>query len=122
MAVVLIVDDNASTRWVLTDVVTRERHQVLEAEDGKEAVEIYRARRPDLVVIDLFMPEHDGFEAIRTLRTEFPDSRIIAVSGDWMVGDKHGLRFAQELGADVTIRKPFNVSVLRAAVNELLAA
>jgi CheY-like chemotaxis protein len=122
MAVVLIVDDNASTRWVLTDVVTRERHQVLEAEDGKEAVEIYRARRPDLVVIDLFMPEHDGFEAIRTLRTEFPDSRIIAVSGDWMVGDKHGLRFARELGADVTIRKPFNVSVLRAAVNELLAA
>ena len=122
MAVVLIVDDNESTRWVLTDLVARERHDVLEAKDGKEAVDVYRVFRPDLVVIDLFMPEHDGFEAIRTLRAEFPESRIIAVSGDWMIGDKHGLRFARELGADVTIRKPFNVSVLRAAVVELLAA
>ena len=122
MAVVLIVDDNESARWVLTDLVTRERHDVLEAKDGQEAVDVYRVFRPDLVVIDLFMPEHDGFEAIRTLRAEFPESRIIAVSGDWMIGDKHGLRFARELGADVTIRKPFNVSVLRAAVAELLAA
>lgn len=122
MAVVLIVDDNASTRWVLTDLVTRERHQVIEAKDGLEAVAIFRERHPDLVLIDLFMPEHDGFEAIRTLRAEFPRSRIIAVSGDWMIGDKYGLRLALELGADVTIRKPFNVSVLRAAVKELLAA
>ena len=122
MAVVLIVDDNPGTRWVLADLVTRERHRVLEARDGREAIEVYRACRPDLVMIDLFMPEHDGFEAIRVLRSEFPDSRIIAVSADWMVGDKNGLRVARELGADVTIRKPFNIGLVRAAVAGLLAA
>jgi CheY-like chemotaxis protein len=122
MALVLIVDDNPATRWVLSDLVAREQHHIVEASNGREAVDLYREHRPDLVLIDLFMPEHDGFEAIRTLRTEFPSVRIIAVSGDWMVGDKNGLRLARELGADVTIRKPFNVSVLRAAVKGLLTA
>ena len=122
MAVVLIVDDNPGARWVLSDLVTRESHSVLEAGDGREALEVYRARRPDLVLMDLFMPEHDGFEAIRALRTEFPDSRIIAVSADWMVGDTNGLRVARKLGADVTIRKPFNVAVVCAAIAQLLAA
>jgi len=122
MAVVLIVDDNPGARWVLSDLVTRESHTVLEAGDGREALEVYRARRPDLVLMDLFMPEHDGFEAIRALRTEFPDSRIIAVSADWMVGDTSGLRVARKLGADVTIRKPFNVAVVCAAIAQLLAA
>ena len=46
MAVVLIVDDNPGTRWVLSDLVTRESHTVLEACDGKEALEVYRTSRP----------------------------------------------------------------------------
>ena len=103
-------------------MISPRKDPVLEAGDGREAVEVYRARRPDIVLIDLFMPEHDGFEAIRALRTEFPESRIIAVSADWKVGDTSGLRVARALGADVTIRKPFNVAVVRAAVAQLLAA
>ena len=122
MATVLIVDDSPNARWVLGDLIAHESHEVIEAADGREALELYRARRPDLVLIDLFMPRHDGFEAIRTLRTEFPDSRIIAVSADWTVGNTSSLHVARELGADVTIRKPFNISVMRAAVTELLVA
>ena len=122
MAVVLIVDDNAATRWVLSEIVKRESHEVLEARDGQEALELFRSRRPDLVVLDLFMPDHDGFDAIRALRRDFPQARIIAVSADWRVGDKDGLRVARELGADVTIRKPIDVDILRTAISELLAA
>ncbi len=122
MAVILIVDDNADSRWVLAHVIGRERHTVLEAADGREAVDLYRKRRPDVVLLDLFMPEQDGFETLRILRREFPKSRIIAVSGGWNVGDKDGLRIAREMGADLTIRKPIDIDVVRSAVSELLAA
>jgi CheY-like chemotaxis protein len=122
MAVILIVDDHDDSRWVLAHLIGRERHEVLEARDGREAVDIVRARRPDIVLLDLFMPEQDGFETLRILRSEFPKSRIIAVSAGWNVGDKDSLRIARELGADLTIRKPIDVDVVRNAVSELLAA
>ena len=121
MAVVLIVDDNSATRWVLSEVVTRESHTAVEARDGREALEVFRLRRPDLVLLDLFMPDHDGFEAIRCLRRDYPGAKIIAISADWKVGDKDGLRVARELGADLTIRKPIDVDILRTAIAELLA-
>jgi CheY-like chemotaxis protein len=122
MAVILIVDDNADSRWVLAHVIGRERHDVLEARDGREAVDVFRARRPDLVLLDLYMPEQDGFETLRILRSEFPKSRIIAVSAGWTVGAKDGLRMARELGADLTIRKPIDIDTVRSAVSALLAA
>src|SRR5437667_9594861 len=122
MATILIVDDHADVRWVLSDFISRQRHEVLEARDGAEAVALYRARRPDLALVDLFMPEHDGFEAIRTLRREFPESRIIAVSSGWTIEDADGLRIARALGADVTIRKPIDLELIRTAVDGLLAA
>ena len=122
MAVVLIVDDHANTRWVLADLVRRDGHEVLAATNGKEALSVYRSFLPDVVLIDLFMPVHDGFDAIRSLKSEFPNSRVIAISGDWTIGGKSGLRVARELGADLTIRKPFSTDVVRAAVRELLSS
>jgi CheY-like chemotaxis protein len=121
MAVILIVDDNADSRWVLAELVGRDRHHVLEAGDGHEAVELYRARRPDIVLLDLYMPGQDGFETLRILRREDPGSRIIAISAGWSKGNKDGLRLARELGADLTIRKPVDINVVRNAVSELLA-
>lgn len=122
MAVILIVDDNADSRWVLAHLIGRERHQVLEARDGREAVDLYRACRPDLVLLDLFMPEQDGFDTLRILRQEFPNCRIIVVSAGWSVGEKDALRIARELGADLTLRKPIDVDAVRFAVSEMLAA
>jgi CheY-like chemotaxis protein len=121
MAVILIVDDNADSRWILSELVGRDHHQVLEARDGREAVEVYRARRPDIVMLDLYMPGQDGFETLRILRQEYPASRIIAVSAGWNKGDKDGLTLAREMGADLTIRKPIDMDVVRHAVSELLA-
>lgn len=121
MAVILIVDDNADSRWILAELVSRDHHQVLEARDGREGVEIYRARRPDIVMLDLYMPEQDGFETLRILRQEYPACRIIAVSAGWNKGDKDGLTLAREMGADLTIRKPIDIDVVRHAVSELLA-
>jgi len=121
MAVILIVDDNADSRWILAELVGRDHHDVLEARDGREAVEVYREHRPDLVLLDLYMPGQDGFETLRILRREYPSSRIIAVSAGWDRGNKDGLRLAREMGADLTIRKPIDIGVVRTAVSELLA-
>jgi CheY-like chemotaxis protein len=120
MAVILIVDDNADSRWILAELVGRDHHLVLEARDGLEALEVYRERRPDIVLLDLYMPGQDGFETLRILRREHPGSRIIAVSAGWNRGNKDGLRLARELGADLTIRKPIDIDVVRNAVSELL--
>lgn len=122
MAVILIVDDHADSRWVLAHIVGRDRHTVLEAETGTEAIALGRTRQPDLVLLDLFMPEQDGFETLKVLRSELPKSRIIVVSAGWNVGDKDGLRIARELGADVTLRKPVDLDAFRSAVTELLVA
>jgi two-component system KDP operon response regulator KdpE len=122
MAIILIVDDDADARWVLGHLIGRDRHRVLEARDGREAVELFRSRRPDLVLLDLYMPEQDGFETLRVLRGEFPGSRIIVVSAGWNVGGVDGLRKARELGADATIRKPIDIDAVRRAVAELLEA
>ena len=122
MAVILIVDDHADSRWVLAHVVGRDRHTVLEADNGREAIALCRARRPDLVFLDLFMPEEDGFETLRVVRSELPKSRVIVVSAGWNVGQKDGLRLARELGADVTLRKPVDLDAVRSAISELLVA
>ncbi|HYE91154.1 MAG TPA: response regulator [Terriglobales bacterium] len=121
MATILIVDDHPDSRWVLADLTRREGHHVIEARNGVEALSIYRRHRPDVVLLDLFMPEQSGFETIVALREEFPRSRIIVVSAGWRVGAHDGLRRARELGADLTIRKPIDLFVVRKAVAELLA-
>jgi CheY-like chemotaxis protein len=122
MAVILIVDDHADSRWVLAHVVGRDRHTVLEADNGTDAIALCRTRQPDLVLLDLFMPAQDGFETLKVVRSELPKSRIIVVSAGWNVGDKDGLRIARELGADVTLRKPVDLDAVRSAVSELLVA
>jgi len=68
------------------------------------------------------MPEQDGFETLAVIRREFPATRVIAVSAGWSAGGMNALRVARDLGADLTIRKPIDVNVVRRAVAELLAA
>jgi CheY-like chemotaxis protein len=122
MAVILVVDDDTDSRWMLTALMAREGHTVIEATDGADASRLYRAYRPDMVLLDLFMPNQDGFQTIRELRRDFPKSRIIAVSAGWSVGHEDSMRRARLLGADLTIRKPIDLDVMRHAVAELLAA
>lgn len=122
MAVILVVDDDADSRRMLATLMAREGHTVIEATDGIEASRFFRAYRPDVVLLDLFMPNQDGFQTIRELRRDFPSSRIIAVSAGWSVGKVDSMRRARLLGADLTIRKPIDLDVMRRAVAELLAA
>ena len=68
MARILVVDDNASNRKLVTTLLSHEGHQMIEARDGLDGLEAARAAHPDLVISDILMPTMDGFEFVRLLR------------------------------------------------------
>jgi CheY-like chemotaxis protein len=116
MARVLVVDDSAGLREIMSIGLRASGHDVAEAPDGRRALELQRAQAYEVIVTDLFMPEMDGIETIQSLRQEFPDVAIVAISG---VPTKTGADFlevAEKLGADRVLRKPFTIPELVAAV------
>lgn len=77
-AKVLVVDDDATNRKLLVTLITHMGHQVFEACDGREGLEMVRAKQPQLVISDILMPTMDGYEFVRRLRAQ-PDSSGIEV-------------------------------------------
>jgi DNA-binding response OmpR family regulator len=117
---ILVIDDDDQMRVLLRQVMEWAGYEVVEAEDGREGMQIQRSQPVDLVITDLIMPEQEGLETIGLLRKEFPQTRIIAISGGGRIGPEAYLPAAQELGADRAFCKPFDVRELAAAVKELL--
>ncbi len=112
MATVLVVDDDPNIRDLLRLYIEREGHRTAFAEDGPQALERARQRRPDIVLLDVMLPGLDGFEVCRRLRDESdaPILLLTARSGD---SDKVvGL----DLGADDYIVKPFSPRELMARI------
>lgn len=120
MARILVVDDEEDFRRIVSRMLTAAGHQVEEAADGRQAIEAYRARPVDLVLADLYMPDIDGVEAIIRLRHEFPDVRIIAVSGGGHLGKEDVLKIAAGIGAQATMAKPLVKKTLLKAVEKVL--
>lgn len=121
MATILIADDEPSVRDVIRRILLVENHRVVEAVDGEDALRLVRAEKPELALVDLFMPRKEGLETIVQLRRQFPDLKIIAISGG---NPTHGMSFleiAAKLGAHRTLAKPFAMEAVLAAVAELLA-
>ncbi|GAB6906637.1 Response regulator receiver domain protein [Desulfosarcina cetonica] len=122
MKSILIVDDDANAREALRRTLERAGYTVLQACDGNEAIEWFNNHHPDLVIMDLFMPEKEGLETIFDLKREHKDIKIIAISGGWKVGSQNYLEAALELGADDYIAKPFNSETLMTTINKALSA
>jgi two-component system chemotaxis response regulator CheY len=122
MASVLIIDDDTSIRRMLRTALERAGHAVEEAGNGAEGMLRYRSAPADLVITDVFMPDQDGIETIQQLREEFPDARILAISGGSVGGASGTLTDAMLLGANATLAKPFTIDQLTSAVAGILAA
>lgn len=120
MTKILLVDDDELVRRVLRTFLERGGHQVSEAANGVEALEIFAAEQPDLVVTDILMPRMNGLEMLVELRRLKSDVRVIAMTGSAHDGDTDAmLLLARDLGAARTFRKPLDMTSLLTAVEAL---
>ena len=117
MARILVVDDSYFIRMVLRNMLKKEKHEVLEAEDGEKAVSLYRLNRPELVTLDITMPVKDGIEAAWEILEEDPFAKIIMVTA---LGQESILKKAITLGVSEFVVKPFTTETVLEAVNRAL--
>ena len=119
MKKVLVADDKATGRELVRTVLENTGYEVHEAGDGAEAVAEARRVRPDLIILDIHMPEMDGFGVIAEWRRDpqFAATPIIALTASAMMGDRE-----RALAAGFTgyITKPIRLSALRSEVERLL--
>lgn len=120
MARILVIEDDFLVLKVLHYVLVCEGYEVIKASNGKEGMRLYRKDPVDLVITDLIMPEKDGIETIRELTAEFPNIKIIAISGGGRIGPVDYLHMAKVLGARRTLAKPIERDELVGVVKELL--
>jgi len=121
VAKILLVEDNELNRDMLSRRLTRRGYTVVVAEDGERGLELIRAERPDLVLMDMSLPGIDGWEATRRLRAdaEIADVRVIALTAHAMAGDRER---ALEAGCDDYDTKPVEMDRLLLKITTLLGA
>lgn len=122
MALILVVDDDPSVLKLLTQVMLRDGHTVLQAEDGDIALRMFRKTPVDVIITDILMPNKEGLELISEAREISPGVRIIAYSGGGRMQPENYLEFAAGMGADRVFTKPVPITELSLAVKEMLAS
>ena len=118
----LVVDDDADMRLTLKLSLELAGYEVDVAANGREALEVQRARPAEVLITDIFMPDADGFEAIDAFRHEFPRTKIIVVSGGAQFTKRDYLPDAELIGVDATLQKPFDVDTLLALLKGMMPA
>lgn len=115
---ILIADDEEHIRQLVSRMLESD-FTVVVAENGKEAVEIARQQQPDLILMDIMMPNVDGFSACYTIKRDKATSAIpvVMLTG---VGFELNKKLSREIGAEGYITKPFNPDDLRAVIDRLL--
>jgi len=113
---ILVVDDKANVRALLRDYLTEQGYRVAAAENGRAALFAARQEKPDLILLDIMMPQMDGYEFIRAWRRE-ADTPIILLTARLEETDKV---LGLELGADDYVTKPFGMRELLARIRAVL--
>lgn len=118
MAKIMIVDDAAFMRMMVRDILTKNGHEVVaEAENGKVAIEKYQECQPDLVTMDITMPEMDGITAVKAIKGTNPAAKIIMCSA---MGQQAMVIEAIQAGANDFIVKPFQPDRVIEAIKKVL--
>ena len=116
---ILIVEDNQDNRELIVKALRINGYKVIEAVDGEEAIEKAKSEKPDLILMDLFIPKIDGYEVTRRLKgnDEFKNIPVIACTAHAMKGD---MEDALAAGCDGYIPKPIDVRQLSNQINSFL--
>ena len=120
VARILVIDDEPLVRDMVRQILERAGYEVLDAPDGKVGMQRVREQVFDLVITDILMPEQEGIETIRMLHREFPQIRILAISGGGRRGKLDVLPVAEVFGAHRSLAKPFERKELLDVVSSLL--
>lgn len=117
---ILVVDDGEMNRRVLAAALTREGHATVQASNGREALDLLAHHSFDMILLDLVMPEMDGFETLALIKADdaLRHLPVIVISG---IDELDAAVRCIEMGATDYLPKPFNASLLRARVNASLA-
>ena len=117
MARILLVDDAAFMRMRCKKLLKEQGHDVIEAENGEEAVSKYREESPDLVLMDITMPVMDGITALKEIRKHDHEAQVAMVSA---MGQQAMVLEAVKAGAKDFVLKPFDPSQVISAVQKLI--
>jgi two-component system chemotaxis response regulator CheY len=115
---VIFVDDSSFMRSLLKGIVLRDGYELAgEAENGRDAVDLYKKIRPDLVTMDIVMPDMDGIEAVKAIRVFDPEAKIIMVSA---MGQQSMVIDSIQAGARDFIIKPFQPPRIHEALRRVM--
>ena len=120
MALILIIDDEPQIRSMLKLMLERDGYEVAEAPDGIEGIRVFRQNPAELIITDLIMPNKDGIGLIIDLKKEFPNVKIIAMSGGGLNKPEGYLKGAKKLGAACTLTKPIDRDEMLRAIKDVL--
>lgn len=113
---VLVADDNDSDRLILSTILKRQGHEVLEAANGREAVDLFTEKRPHMVLLDALMPELDGFEAARMIKYAAGED-LVPIIFLTSLKDATSLAKCLDAGGDDFLSKPYNRVILEAKIH-----
>lgn len=118
---ILVVDDELQIRTMLTQMLEQEGYAVHAAENGEEGMALVGRHTFDLVITDMIMPVKDGLKFIMELVRDYPDMKILAISGGGAIKAERYLTMAGYLGDIATLEKPFKRDMLLELVRKQLA-
>ena len=116
---VLIMDDEPGIRLLLARAFKAAGATVHEAPDGKIGTQILERTKVDVVITDIIMPEKEGVEMICDIRLAWPRIKVVAITGGGRIDPAVFLNLAEQLGADMTMKKPLNIKALVEQVSAL---
>ena len=117
MPKVMIVDDAQFMRLRLSKLLSEHGYEIIEAEDGQQAVELYRSTHPDVVLMDITMPHKDGLQALEEIRTYDPQANVIMLTA---LGQQSMVLQAVQSGAKDFVVKPFDPARVMKALQKVL--
>jgi DNA-binding NtrC family response regulator len=115
---ILVIDDDDYVRDLYREALEDREYEVETAENGNRGLEKYRSFTPDTVILDVLMPDKEGIETIRELRTIDSHARVIAISGGGKIHAKNYLQMMKQFGAEETFEKPVSLERLVRAIEE----